>query len=210
MRPLRAFFLFALSFHCTGCALFTDTSRNIGVGLLRSHEAKREWRRDYRWAERAWAENCAAAGANARSQAYAIGFKDGFAEYLFRGGNGEPPLVAPLRFRRLCKQTPRGYQAIDDWFMGYRHGASVARTSGAREWITGPSSLHCLRAGATPPAGPAVMPPADPEKSPPELPPPRPMPGFTLPKQSAAPAQPAPEVESPKTEAELPEKEPAP
>lgn len=239
MRPLRAFFLFGLSFLGAGCALFTDVSRNIGVGMLRSHEARREWRRDYRWAERAWAKNCTAAGGSHASKAYANGFKDGFAEYLFRGGNGEPPLVAPLRYRRLCKQTPCGYQAIDDWFMGYRHGASVARASGVREWITGPSSLHSLRAGATPPAGlpvmppslgeycpnwksegatppdvPAVMTPDDPEKPPllddPEKPPPELPPPRPTPESTPPEQSAASALEFPNAALELPAKEPAP
>jgi hypothetical protein len=189
MRPPFALLLFGLTFLGSGCALFGDASRNIGVSLARPVEQKREWQRNYQWAEQAWAESCAADGATARSEDYAAGFKDGFAEYLFRGGNGEPPLVAPLRYRGFRYQTPEGYQAIDDWFAGYRHGASAAKKSGAREWITGPSSLRAGVSGAQPPAAT----PASPEVLPgaPENPAPQVLPrriGDSAPPQQPAPA----------------------
>src|SRR5205807_2557372 len=73
------------------------------------------------------------------SEDYAQGFKDGYAEYLYRGGDGEPPLLPPKRYRHVRYQTPQGYMAAEDWFAGYRHGAAVAHHTGARRWITGPT-----------------------------------------------------------------------
>jgi hypothetical protein len=213
MRSLRALFLFSLGLLSCGCALVEDSGRNIGLCFTRSREARQEWRRNYRWADRAWAETCAAHGGSAPSKDYETGFKDGFAEYLYRGGNGEPPLVAPLRYRRLCYQSPQGYRAIDDWFAGYRHGSTVAKASGAREWITGPSSLHPWGGSAKPP-GPPVSPeldPGNPEKAPaPDLPSPRPLPETQRPKQTAPSTQPSPPLESPDKASELPAEEPEP
>ena len=77
---------------------------------------------------------------------HAEGFKDGFAEYLFRGGDGESNLVAPLHYRQIKYQSPEGYAAIQDWFSGYRHGASAARASGAPVTCrTAPAMRCCSR-----------------------------------------------------------------
>src|SRR5207253_2989079 len=137
MRRALALALFGLSTFGSGCALIEDASRNACVSILTPVEKRREWSRNYQWAEAAWEQ---VGGPGTHSDDYAAGFKDGFAEYLFRGGDGEPPLVAPLRYRRYRYQTAEGYATINDWFAGYRHGAAAARSSGAREWITGPSS----------------------------------------------------------------------
>jgi hypothetical protein len=212
MRPLFALVLFGLSSLSSGCALFVDASRNFAVSLARPVERARERHRNYRWAEQAWAETCAADGAEPRSPDYAAGFKDGFAEYLFRGGNGEPPLVASLCYRGARYQTPQGYQAIQDWFTGYRHGASVAKKSGAREWITGPSSLRAATPGPAPPVAPAPPPEGQPDQTakprPQVLPPPHPIPDAMPPKKSAGPAPSEPVVEPPDAGMKLPPDEP--
>ena len=175
--------LLALCTLCSGCALIDDASRNFCVALKTPIEQHREIARNKEWAEQAWGAECARPGADHSSADYADGFKAGFAEYLYRGGDGQPPLVAPLRYRRVEYQTSEGYQAIQDWFAGYRRGAAVARDSGARRWITGPSSL----AGNPHPAsGPS------PEPEPPteSLPQPKP-----LPKPDDDPAASIPRVE---------------
>ncbi len=156
MRPAVALSLLGVSL-LPGCALLEDAGRNICVSLAAPIERHREWSRNYGWAELAWGQVCAQGG-GPYSEDYAAGFKDGFAEYLFRGGDGEPPLVAPLRYRRASYQTPQGYAAIGDWFAGYRQGAAAARASGAREWITGPSSLRAGVGAPSPPAGPVALP----------------------------------------------------
>src|SRR5262249_20791963 len=91
------------------------------------------------WASEAWRE---VALSGAYSSDYADGFKEGFAEYLYQGGNGEPPVMAPPRYRRIGYQTAEGHRAVEDWFAGYRHGASEAGARGWRQWIVGPSSLQ--------------------------------------------------------------------
>src|SRR5207253_2095221 len=116
-------------------------SHNTCFSLCSAGEMDREARRNRQWAQAAWQKAWVTLPPGQRSEDYAHGFKDGYAEYLFRGGDGEPPLIAPARYRHLRFQNQQGYHAIEDWFAGYRHGAGLARDTGARRWITGPSAL---------------------------------------------------------------------
>jgi hypothetical protein len=156
MRRALALLLLGLSTAASGCALIEDGSRNFYVSFARPLEARREKARNREWAEAAWVLTCGRERLGIYSPAYALGFKEGFAEYLYRGGDGEPPLVAPLHYHEINYQTPEGFTSIKDWFAGYRHGAAVARSSGARDVITGPSSLQV--AHPVPP-GPEAPPP---------------------------------------------------
>jgi hypothetical protein len=140
MRPWFALASLALSLVGSGCSLVQDATRNIVVSVRAPIDAHHEKTRNWHWAEAAW-QSVAATRAASYSRDYAQGFKDGYAEYLFRGGDGDLPLAPPLSYRNIRYQTPEGYSAIQDWFNGYRHGSSVARDSGARTWITGPSAL---------------------------------------------------------------------
>jgi hypothetical protein len=140
MRCAFALVLFGFSLLNSGCALLEDATRNSVQAIRRPIAEHHETARNRRWAEAAWINVCSA-GPTPFSTDHADGFKLGYAEYLFRGGDGEPPLVAPLRYRNVKYQTPEGFAAIQAWFNGYRHGASIARESGARQWVTGPSAL---------------------------------------------------------------------
>lgn len=140
MRFVFAPMLVGLSVLSSGCSLLEDATRNTFYSLRKPIEEHRENVRNRRWAESAWSQVCSA-NPGRFSGDYARGFQEGYAEYLFRGGDGEPPLVPPLRYRHIKYQTQAGFAAIQDWFDGFRHGALVARESGARQWITGPSAL---------------------------------------------------------------------
>jgi len=141
MRIAHAAWLIAFCILSPGCALFEDATHNAWFGVTSQVGAHREKHRNRQWAEQAWQAACMTLDGELRNGDYADGFKDGYAEYLFRGGDGEPPLVAPAHYRHYRYQTSQGYQAVEHWFAGYRHGASAARASGARRLITGPSSL---------------------------------------------------------------------
>src|SRR5207237_1248141 len=88
----------------------------------------------------------------------AVGFKEGFAEFLYQGGDGEPPPLPPQKYRSIRYQTPEGYQAVEAWFAGYRHGAAEARKSGQRELVTGPSALRVPSPPLDPPREVAPVP----------------------------------------------------
>ena len=77
------------------------------------------------WADRAWREQSSADPEQCTSRIYIAGFKDGFVEYVFAGGTGEPPPVPPRQYWNVDKRNPRGHMAATDWFAGFRHGAQV-------------------------------------------------------------------------------------
>src|SRR5262249_6488511 len=150
-----------------------------------------EWvskRRNAALAEEAWANFVGALPDGQYSPDFAVGFKAGFEDYLFAGGNGEPPVVPPRGYWKPEFESPQGQEMMQDWFRGYRHGAAVAKDGGYREVITTRASAGLPRFMLPPPSGqPKVktMPLADePVPEPTPLPPPRPLP----PPKAAAPA----------------------
>jgi hypothetical protein len=149
-------------------------------------------------AEEAWACFQQALPDCSYSEAFADGFKAGFADYLYAGGNGEPPLVPPRPYWKPNYESPEGHQMMQDWFRGYRHGAAVARDSGYRETVVIPASASLPRFKLPEPSNVRVkpMPPADePLPEPKQLPPPK-----ELPQPKPAPqakALPAPAVSRP-------------
>jgi hypothetical protein len=139
MRLRTPLLIFSLSLLGPGCSLVHD-----GVSVLASRtcdalQEHHEWHRNRKWAEEAW-KQCQANATTTLSDDYAAGFKEGFAQFLYEGGNGEPPPLPPRQYRKLRYQSPEGYQAIEDWFAGYRQGSAAADDRGYRRWVTGPSS----------------------------------------------------------------------
>lgn len=67
---------------------------------------------------------------------YAWGFREGFASYVYAGGNGQPPAVPPRPYWQLDLRSPEGAVAVQSWFDGYRHGARAAREGGYRRAAT--------------------------------------------------------------------------
>jgi len=113
-----------------------------------------EQKRNQRLAEAAWQQVVMECG-DTFGPNYACGFKFGFGEYLYRG-TCEPPAVPPIKLRSLKYQSAEGCEAVAQWRAGFRHGVSVARESGYRNYVT------CwLEAGAGgPPPAPSL--PGDP------------------------------------------------
>jgi hypothetical protein len=126
---------------CTVC-------QNLRRTMCREPHAY-SWKRDraqslklYReWAGEAWASECAALGEMATPE-YRAGFMDGFVDYVYAGGNGEPPPLPPREFWNADMRSPQGRQMANDWFAGYRHGAQTARLGGYRETVTMSASLY--------------------------------------------------------------------
>jgi len=130
-----------------------------------------EIRRNHKLAGEAWEGIAKAEPELTHSADYADGFKAGYADYLYAGGTGEPPPQPPRTYWRIHYETPEGHQAIEDWFAGFRHGASMAQQSGHRQYATIPSSVRPRDAPdqeaasiapehmAVPPAAPDLPPP---------------------------------------------------
>ncbi len=86
-------------------------------------------------AREAWQNVKAACPTRPYSADYGQGFQVGFADYLYAGGNGEPPAMPPKRYRHYHAESPKGAEALQDWYEGFRHGARVAKESGLRQYV---------------------------------------------------------------------------
>jgi hypothetical protein len=188
MRASLALCVIGLSMLPTGCALVGTAARNVTYKTQECLDDQRERRRDRTWAEAAWNGFHFAHPDTPYSDDFADGFKEGFADFLYAGGTGEPPALPPRRYRAAAYQTPRGYQAIEEWFAGYRQGAGVAHDGDFRRWITGPSSLGGPDAPPPPPPAPPPAEPA-PQKLPESLPVPGKLPPAPEPDTTAPPAE---------------------
>ena len=96
------------------------------------------------WAEQAWGEYQGQNPDVATSADYYDGFRNGFVDYCFAGGSGEPPPVPPRRFWRTMYRNAAGDQTIADWSSGFRAGSGAARAGGYRKRavVPSPSSQH--------------------------------------------------------------------
>jgi hypothetical protein len=192
MKFVRLLSLLGLCAVTAGCSLIEGAGRTLIVEpyeycyYLGRHQ---ERHRDYQMAARAWAQLAASHPDQTYSPDFARGFQEGYADYLFAGGNGQPPYIAPRRYWKIDYQSPQGTAAVNDWFAGFRLGAATAAGSGQRQFITVPSTgpvvqnsiqgvgpaaqgippvppAHDLEAGPFPPGGPlppqGQMPPGGP------------------------------------------------
>jgi hypothetical protein len=153
MRREAAFLVLLLGPLCTGCdGLFHIGTRNLlyEANLIKDSQIERLAFR--KLAKQAWAEvqgNCP----QHFSADYACGFQDGFVDYLYAGGCGEPTTQLPKRYLRFHEQKTHGCQGLLDWYAGFRHGAAVAHHSGLRK---------SLVIALPPPPAPHPLPPAPP------------------------------------------------
>src|SRR5437763_335847 len=114
MRLRTTFCAVGLALLGTGCSLPSNAAQSLGFWSHQAIQDSREWHRDRKLAETAWNELNATKARRAASDDYAEGFKEGFAEHLFRGTCVPPPLP-PKRYRELKYQTPAGFRAAEDW-----------------------------------------------------------------------------------------------
>jgi hypothetical protein len=135
----------------SGCTVYQSARRT-----LIQEPSDFSWRVDrgrslkvYRqWADDAWAAESGACPDVAEVDDYALGFRDGFVDFVYAGGAGEPPPVPPRKFWNIGWRTPAGAGAAQQWFAGYRHGSQVARDGGYR--MSG--VVNSAYAGTMPPA----------------------------------------------------------
>jgi hypothetical protein len=173
----------------SGCMLFVRSVQNVCDEFANSLDECKEAREYRNWAKANWEWIKRSPCGAVYSEDYACGFQDGFVAYVWRGGSGEPPPLPPPRYRTAHYRTPEGYRAIEQWFAGWRHGATVAQEQGYRRLVTGPCSLP------PPPAPGPAGPPPPPRPVPQQLPAPAAVPPREeLPPPRTAPAPPADEA----------------
>jgi hypothetical protein len=144
MRITRFAAMAMLCICFAGCSLVESAKRTLLLEPLAFPTCKdshRTQRRDRQWAKAAWEAEMAANPELCSSVEYQRGFEDGFADYLYAGGTGEPPPVPPRRLWNLDYRTPEGHKAVEDWFAGFRQGARAVREAGYRDFVTVKSSL---------------------------------------------------------------------
>ena len=177
----------ALCALATGCQLASNAVHNLTYEAKLNAATVQEHCTYEKLARASW-QTVQTEHPDAFPSAYADGFKDGFVDYLQYGGSGQPPYMLPKRFWGPHYRTAAGYQAIEQWFAGFRHGAAAAQQSGYRQWATLPSA----QATAPPPQLPAATV--------------YPAPGMAAPLENSAPA-PLPSLPPPRV---VPPSEPKP
>lgn len=132
----------------SGCSVWRETNRVYDLArrttqvephyyeYIRSDKvAQREARL---LAKQSWAENPLNGTA---SPDYKNGFMEGFADYLYRGGSGEPPVVPPRGYWNLRFLNQFGKVSVNDWYTGFRAGAADCKARGLRDMWLVPTSL---------------------------------------------------------------------
>ena len=94
-----------------------------------------------RWAKDEWQRVANSAEGAHLSSDYGSGFLQGFVDQVYAGGKVRIPAMPPRKYWRIGYRNERGQRAIDDWYEGFRHGASVAKEGGYRDQAVIPSSL---------------------------------------------------------------------
>lgn len=150
----------------SGCALTNETHRVFALAKRTTHieprffeyvQSDRVAQREARLlAEQAWAE--AAPTVPNASPDYENGFLEGFADYLYRGGSGEPPVIPPRGYWHLRFLNQFGKVSINDWYDGFRAGAQNCKARGIREMWVIPSSLLTSTDTSAVPATPDQLP----------------------------------------------------
>jgi hypothetical protein len=144
--------ILALCILTLGCQLANNAAHNLSYEAKLSTAAALEHCTYEKLARASWDKVQQTEDGEKLPKEYAQGFKDGFVDYLQFGGSGQPPYVPPKQYWGPYFRTPKGHQAVDDWYVGFRHGAAVAQQTGYREWATLPSAATTERTGN--PVGP--------------------------------------------------------
>ena len=129
---LQRWIIAGLCILCSGCTVWDDalrTTRYEPSLFSYKHDRRRSLAVYRRWADEAWQQQWQAAPELGDRPAYGQGFRDGFVDYTFAGGTGEPPAVPPRKLWNVFYRNEEGHQSTADWFAGYRHGAQPRATA---------------------------------------------------------------------------------
>lgn len=131
-----------------GCSPFYYVYNTMVVEPLHYNEAADksvELTRDCQLAKQAWETVQGENPEAPYSDDYKDGFKAGYVDYLYAGGEGFPPALPPRRYWKPKYEGPQGRQAIEDWFAGFTQGSNMAKASGFRSFIPVPASAKAER-----------------------------------------------------------------
>ena len=123
-----------LSLLGSGCAVFTDSAHATSYWTNRSIEDMQERHRNRKLASSAWEESRAANPS--ASEDFAAGFKDGFADHLYRA-TSQPPPLPPKRYREIRYQTSAGFRAAEEWLQASAWESTMRRPAGFANWLRG-------------------------------------------------------------------------
>lgn len=133
---LVAVLLAACTLGIPGCSVCQQARRTLiqePIEFSSKRDRGRSLKTYRQWADEAWSVERRACPEVAGNSDYALGFRDGFVDYIYAGGDGQPPPVPPRKFWNVGWRTPDGDVGAQQWFAGYRHGAQSARNSGLRQ-----------------------------------------------------------------------------
>jgi hypothetical protein len=185
----------------SGCGgLFAIGTRNLLTEALLIRDSCFERTMYCNLAKEYWRDVQASDPEHDYTIAYADGFRDGFVDYLYAGGCGEPPALPPLCYREYPTEKAKSLKTVADWQAGFRQGSTVAKETGLRRLAIlpipqppqpppGPPPGHPGPAAPVPPVpgvGPAL--PLEVPAPAPVLPPPRKI-GPTLPPVEVEPPE---------------------
>lgn len=156
MMWTRSLGTFALCLLLAGCHLVKNAAQNATYEAKLATDESKERCQYEKLAEETWASEQGAESPKF-SKTYFEGFKDGFVDYLQFGGSGQPPYLPPKRFWTSHYRTPEGFQEIENWYAGFRHGVASAQRSGLRKWATLPNA-YVTEQPLTVPHPPTVLP----------------------------------------------------
>jgi hypothetical protein len=126
---------------CTICQQARRTLWEEPAAYSWKHDRRRSAEAYLQWANAELAEEASRCPDLFGNPDYVMGFRDGFVDFVWAGGTGEPPPVPPRPFWNVMLRSPDGKARANQWFDGYRHGADVARDRGYRDLGTVHSSL---------------------------------------------------------------------
>lgn len=142
MKLKASMLLLGLCTLSAGCVYYVNAARNLTHAPIDAVDEFSVRLRNKRLAKEAWLAVSQTDPPHEYSVDYERGFKEGFADYLYAGGKGIPPEVPPYCYRKSDHNTPDGVRAVQDWYAGFRHGASVARESGDRDLAVLPTATQ--------------------------------------------------------------------
>lgn len=131
----------------SGCNLVINATRNACYEPTRLCTEYKERCSHRSLAKKVWSEVQAQSADVTFSEHYGRGFRQGFVDFIWAGGTGQPPPIPPRPYWKFRYESSEGYEDIRDWFDGYRHGTAMAEAGGYRELVVIPTRFM-TQAGA--------------------------------------------------------------